>query len=114
MTLNRVRASIATVILAAAVGMAFMAGVGTSSADAAGCHTAVKNIEKRKKITCKQAKRVVRKVGARLGKRFPSSCRRQSARALGWKVKGIGGYEAYRFTKGRKSFVYSGMGDCRN
>jgi|GEM_PF-2231855 len=84
-------------------------------AEARLCHTAAQTIEKRKNISCKQAKRVIRMVHRRA--RGPLECRGDYARVRGWVVRGIpprGKFIPLRakFKKGKKSFHLVGGGTC--
>jgi len=84
-------------------------------AEAGVCHTATSNIVKRKNISCKHAKRVVRIV-RRVSGVYPS-CRGDVAKAGGWVARGIPRFGSFRpitarFKKGNKSFILTGGGLC--
>lgn len=102
-------------LLAAGLCLLVTALIVPPPAEAGACHTATSNITKRKNISCKQAKRVVRIV-RRVSGVYPE-CRGDVAKARGWVARGIPPKYSYypimaRFKKGNKSFVLSGGGTC--
>lgn len=71
------------------------------------------NFEKRRGISCRQARAVYRGARSGLGRAFPPGCRvGKTARWRGWVIRAIGGFEAHRFSKGKRRFTASGGGVC--
>lgn len=101
------------VLLFLVLSIAFLGRPG--SASAANCRTVTSNIENRKNISCKQARKVVRIV-VRVSGIYPE-CRGDVARARGWVARGLPRLYSHvgiraRFRKGNKSFILSGGGVC--
>jgi hypothetical protein len=89
-----------------------MIGLSRPADAAALCHTQTQTITKRKHVSCKQAKKVVR-ASRRSIKRLPDCAGDTAKRWHGWKITASPSqWEGSRYKKGRRSFTIEGGGRC--